>query len=63
MHGKENDRNALDALDGSVDACVAMTKKFVQKVIDNINDRFLDMHFFNATKLDKDRVNFNNAYT
>ncbi|MCO5592298.1 hypothetical protein L7F22_046298 [Adiantum nelumboides] len=51
MPGKDKNGIALDVGGGSVDACVAMAKQFVQKVIECINERFLDMYFFNATKL------------
>ncbi|MCO5578402.1 hypothetical protein L7F22_032243 [Adiantum nelumboides] len=51
MPGKDKDGIPYDFEGGSVDACIAMAKQFVQKTIECINERFPDMYFFNATKL------------
>ncbi|MCO5563835.1 hypothetical protein L7F22_017484 [Adiantum nelumboides] len=51
MPGKDKDGILYDFEGGSVDACIAMAKQFVQKTIECINERFPDMYFFNATKL------------
>ncbi|MCO5564404.1 hypothetical protein L7F22_018065 [Adiantum nelumboides] len=52
MPGKDKKtKEALDKDDGSLDACIAMAKIFVQQVIDCVNDRYPNMYFFNDSKL------------
>ncbi|KAH7440814.1 hypothetical protein KP509_03G011800 [Ceratopteris richardii] len=51
MRGKDKNGFPLDIQDGSLNTCIEMAKDFVLKVIDCVNERFLDMYFFSASKL------------
>jgi hypothetical protein len=43
---------------GTMEYCVHLGKAFVQKLIDCLNDKFIDFPVFNATKLFIPRSNF-----
>jgi hypothetical protein len=38
-------------IDGSLDACITLTKDYIQAIVDGLNARFPDLPLFNATKL------------
>ena len=38
-------------IEGTQESCQQLTKGYIDSLINSLNERFLDLHVFNATKL------------